>query len=372
MFSSKLFWLGFAIVSLTLLYLLSPILTPFLIAALLAYLGDPLVDRLERLNLSRTWAVVIVFIGFFTLFLLIVGVLIPAVNAQITQLSERLPQYTDWIKNHMGPAVSKIFSVDMQDMSLKNVQDVVQKHLGSATGAATSFLGSLTGSLGHIVSILTYLFLIPVVAFYLLRDWDILLGKIDELIPRQYRAVTYELLRRSDFVLGGFLRGQLMVMLALGIIYAIGLSILGLDMAIVIGMFAGFVSFVPYLGLIVGIVLASIMALLQFQDWGHVMGVWIVFVLAQIAEGTFLTPKFVGDRTGLHPVAVLFSVLAGGQLFGFMGVLLALPVTAIINVFLSYFKESYLNSDVYNEVSEDSYKLPKAQYINHEKSEPHE
>lgn len=371
MFSSKLFWLGFFIVSVTLLYLLSPILTPFLIAALLSYLGDPIADRLEKYKCSRTWAVIIVFLTFFLLFLLIVGVLIPTVNAQITQLTERAPQYIDWIKAHLGPALNKLFSINMEHFSFSSVQEVIKKHLGSATSATGYFLGSLTGSIGYLVSFISYLFLIPVVVFYLLRDWDILLTKIDELIPRQYRAVTHELLRRSDLVLSGFLRGQLMVMLALGIIYAIGLSIIGLDLAIVIGMFVGLISFVPYLGLIVGIVFAGVMALLQFQDWAHVIGVSIVFIVAQLIEGTILTPKFVGDRTGLHPVAVLFSILAGGQLFGFMGVLLALPVAAVINVFLGYFKESYLNSEVYNEISEDSYKLPKSQYINHEKTEPH-
>lgn len=372
MFSSKIFWLFIAVICVTLLYLLSPILTPFLLAALLAYLGDPLVDRLETWRISRTWGVVIVFCGFIALLILIIGVLIPAVNQQVHTLTERMPQYGEWIKVHIGPALSQIFSIDMENFSMQNVQEALQKHLGSASGAADSFLAGITGSIGYVITFATYLVMVPVVTFYLLRDWDILIGKIFELIPRQYRAITNELTRRSDLVLGGFLRGQMMVMLGLGIIYAVGLSILRLDMAIVIGMFAGFVSFVPYLGLIVGVVLASMMALLQFQDWPHVLGVWGVFAVAQMIEATILTPKFVGGRTGLHPVAVLFSVLAGGQLFGFMGVLLALPAAAVINVFLGHFKESYLNSDVYNDVSEDSYKLPKEQYINHEKSDTNE
>lgn len=353
----------------SLLYLLSPILTPFFLGALLAYLGDPLADRLEAVKVSRTWAVVIVFLGLIILMCLIVLVLIPAITSQIDTLGNRMPQYIDWMKSHFGSTLEKLFNISVKDFSIDNIKALMSEHIGSASQVARSFIGSLSGPIGIVITFLTYLFLTPVVTFYLLRDWDILVNKIDELIPRQYKAITHELMRRSDFVLSGFLRGQLLVMLALGIIYSVGLSIIGLDMAIVIGMFAGFVSFVPYLGLIVGIVIAGIMALLQFQDWAHPLGVGIVFVIAQVIEGTILTPKLVGDRTGLHPVAVLFSVLAGGQLFGFMGVLLALPVTAVINVFLSYFKNSYLSSDAYNEVSEESFKLPKEQYINHEKSE---
>lgn len=166
-------------------------------------------------------------------------------------------------------------------------------------------------------------------------------------MPRKAIGTVTLLVRRSDEVLGGFLRGQLLVMSGLGLIYAVGLTALGLDMAIAIGIFAGLVSFVPYLGLIVGMALAGGMALLQFQDVSHLVGVVAVFGIAQAIEGMVLTPKFVGDRIGLHPVAVLFAVLAGGQLFGFMGVLLALPAAAVINVFLGYCKQHYLQSDVY-------------------------
>lgn len=366
-FDSKLFWLIVLAVTITLLYLLSPILTPFLLGALLAYIGDPFADRLEKYNLSRTTSVVIVFASMIILLTLIVLVLIPAINNQIDQLGSRMPQYLTWLKAHFGDTLQKLFDIDNKDFNIETLQNLLSKYIGSASDIAKSFLGSLKGPIGLLISLMTYLFLTPVVTFYLLRDWDTLVAKINELVPRQYRATFNELTRQSDLVLSGFMRGQMMVMLVLGIIYSVGLSIIGLDMAIVIGMFAGFVSFVPYLGLIVGITIAGIVALLQFQDWVHPLGVGMIFIIAQVIEGMILTPKFVGDRTGLHPVAVIFSVLAGGQLFGFLGVLLALPVTAVINVFLGHLKISYLKSDTYNEVTETSYKLPKEQYIHHEK-----
>lgn len=368
MLASRFFWLTLLLLFLALLYLLSPILTPFVLGALLAYLGDPIADRIERMGRSRTFAVIMVFMGFFVGLIFIVLVLLPAVAEQVSRLGERLPEYVVWMKEKAGPTIQKLFAIDLNSVSLESVQAMISENFAQASGVAQSFIGSISGSIGSVITFFTYLFLTPVVTFYLLRDWDLLIGKIDELIPMQYRSITHELMRRCDYVLGGFMRGQLLVMLGLGILYSLGLSFMGLDLAIVIGMISGLVSFVPYLGLIVGMVMAGIMALLQFQDWMHVIGVIVVFSVAQTIESTVLTPKFVGERTGLHPVAVLFSVLAGGQLFGFMGILLALPVTAIINVFLSYFKEHYLNSDVYKDIDEDAYVLPQEQYINHEKT----
>lgn len=348
------------------IYLLSPILTPFLLAALIAYLGDPLADRLEALKVPRALAVTIVFTSFFVAMALVILVLIPTLDKQVGILISKMPDYITWAKTSLAPKLEEYLSIDANIFNLEKFQEALKENLGSATNFFQSVLSGLAKPANMLVTFGTYLFLIPVVAFYLLRDWDIMIEKINVLIPRSAHSIVKDLARRSDAVLGGFLRGQMMVMLALGIIYAVGLSVLGLDLAIVIGLFAGLVSFVPYLGLILGIAIAGIMAIIQFQDWMHPLGVVIIFIVAQMIEGMFLTPKFVGDRTGLHPVAVLFSVLAGGQLFGFMGVLLALPVAALINVFLEYFKEHYyLQSDVYRDYGENGRKLPDDQYINY-------
>lgn len=346
------------------IYLLSPILTPFLLAALIAYLGDPVADRLEALKVPRALAVVIVFFTFFIAMALVILVLIPMLDDQVTALVNKMPEYLSWFKESLTPKLEEYLSIDARTLNLEGVQTALKENLGDATNFFQNVLSGLAKPANMIVTFGTYLFLIPVVAFYLLRDWDIMIAKINELIPRSMHSTVKDLARRCDIVLGGFLRGQMMVMLALGIIYAVGLSVLGLDLAIVIGLFAGLVSFVPYLGLIMGIAVAGIMSIIQFQDWIHPLGVVVIFTVAQMIEGMFLTPKFVGDRTGLHPVAVLFAVLAGGQLFGFMGVLLALPVAALINVFLGYFKETYLQSDIYRDYGENGRKLPEDQYIN--------
>ncbi len=351
---SRFFWLAVVILSGYLLYALSPILTPFLFAAILAYLGDPLADRLEALKFPRLWAVMTVFASFIIGFALIILVLIPTLDKQIGQIIARMPDYLSWFRAHIAPSLPNLLDINTDTLDIESLQKTLRAHIGGVSHIANRLIGSLKGPAGLIITWITYLFLIPVVTFYLLRDWDIMIAKIEELIPHQYRATVNELARRSDGVLGGFLRGQLLVMLALGILYAIGLSLVGLEMAIMIGLFAGFVSFVPYLGLIVGVVLAGTMSLMQFQDWLHPLEVFIVFLVAQVIEGTLLTPKLVGDRTGLHPVTVLFAVLAGGQLFGFMGILLALPAAAVINVFLGYCKEHYLSSEIYCKIDDNN------------------
>ena len=189
--------------------------------------------------------------------------------------------------------------------------------------------------------------LIPVITFYLLRDWDRLVAYVRELLPRNIEPKIAMLAKESDEMLGAFLRGQMLVMLGLGTIYSIGLAIIGVDFALLIGMIAGIISFIPYMGLFVGIAIASVAALVETQSFMMVFWVFVVFGVAQMIEGMFLTPLLVGDRIGLHPVAVIFAVLAGGQLFGFFGILLALPVFAVLAVLLRHAHDSYLESQIY-------------------------
>jgi predicted PurR-regulated permease PerM len=199
-----------------------------------------------------------------------------------------------------------------------------------------------------VVALLINLVLIPVVTFYLLRDWDLLIRAIHDLLPRSMEVEISRLASDVDKVLSAFLRGQLMVMIALGVIYTIGLSLLGLEFASLIGMGAGLLSIVPYLGSIVGVLVAAGAAIFQFQDVFHLVMVLLVFGVGQSVEGMYLTPKLVGDQIGLHPVTVIFAVLAGGQLFGFLGILLALPVAAVLNVLVRHIHERYRQSDLYN------------------------
>ncbi len=336
-----------------LLYLLAPVLTPFLIAAVLAYIGDPLVDRLEAHKLSRTLSVVSVFVTLTLIALLLLVVLVPMLERQVGLLISKLPVYLHWLQHTAIPALSERLGFEGPLLDLVALQESLREQWQQAGGAVKGVVGVISKSGMTLLAMLANLVLIPVVTFYMLRDWDILVARVHELIPRRYEPLMVRIARSSDEVLGAFLRGQLTVMLALGVIYSVGLSIVGLELAVLIGMLAGVVSFVPYLGFIVGIIVASIAALMQFQELMPLLYVLIVFGIGQMIEGMLLTPMLVGEKIGLHPVAVIFAVLAGGQLFGFFGILLALPVAAVVMVVLRYTHERYVGSSLYAK-TEDS------------------
>lgn len=345
--AQKYLALGAVLLAAWLLYLLAPVLTPFLAGAILAYLGDPLADRLENLRLSRTLAVVIVFAAMVIVGMLLLLIIIPLLQNQLLALAARLPSAIDWLQKHLLPYLSNSFGVSPRSIDLGAIKNALA-HNWRDVG---NILGYLLGRVGHsgmiVLAWLTYLLLVPVVTFYLLRDWDILVARVRALLPRRYEATVVALAQECDSVLAQFLRGQLLVMLALGTIYSVGLWIAGLEFSLLVGMLAGLVSFVPYLGAIVGICTAGILAFMQFHDFLHLIYVGVVFGIGQTLEGTVLSPNLVGERIGLHPVAVIFAVLAGGRLFGFFGVLLALPAAAVITVLLRYAHQRYLDSRLY-------------------------
>jgi predicted PurR-regulated permease PerM len=334
-----------------LLYLLSPVLTPFLVAAALAYIGDPLVDRLEELKLSRTLSVTTVFITLSLVVLVLLLILVPMLQRQFVLLGSKLPLYLDVLQQKVLPSLSAHLGVEPSTFDVASIKTMVREQW---SGAVKGLFTVISSSGMHLLAWGANMVLIPVVSFYMLRDWDILVQRIDELLPRRYEPAVARLAKASDEVLSAFLRGQLTVMLALGIIYSVGLSIVGLELALLIGMLAGVVSFVPYLGFIVGIVAAGIAALMQFQEVMPLVYVAFVFMIGQMVEGMLLTPLLVGEKIGLHPVAVIFAVLAGGQLFGFFGVLLALPVAAVVMVLLRYTHERYVDSNLYSEKDNSS------------------
>jgi len=329
------------------LYLLSPILTPFIVAALLAYLGDPLVDRLETWKLPRALAVSAVFCVILGVLLLLLLILLPRLENQIVHLGQKLPQYLEWLKGHALPYVAAWMPDNGAGLDLDTLRSALAGHWQSAGGLLAGLWASVSSSGMALLGWLANLVLIPVLTFYLLRDWDYLVAAIHALLPRRSALLWTRLAKESDEVLGAFLRGQLLVMFSLGVIYTTGLWLVGLDFALLIGMFAGLVSFVPYLGLIVGILVAGMASILQFQGPGEIHWVVAVFVFGQLLEGTVLTPRLVGERIGLHPVAVIFAVMAGAQLYGFFGILLALPVAAVAIVLLRHLLETYRASHVY-------------------------
>ena len=330
-----------------LIYHLAPILTPFATAALFAYLGDPAADRLEARGFSRTFSVVLVFLAMLLTVTAVLLVLIPMIEAQVSKLIEKLPSYLDTLRFRLLPWLNQRFGISTDLLDVDKIVGLLRAHWQSAGGVATTVLATVGKSGLALLGWIVNLTLIPVLLFYFLRDWDSMVARIRELLPRHLEPAISELARQSDEVLGAFLRGQLSVMAALGTIYTTGLMFVGLDLALLIGIGAGMVSFIPYLGGIVGVGGGLLAAYMQFHDWQHPLAVLVVFMIGQSLEGMVLTPWLVGDKIGMHPVAVIFAILAGGQLFGFLGVLLALPTAAIVMVLLRYLHTRYKSSELY-------------------------
>jgi len=352
--SRNWFILALTAATLWLIYLLAPVLTPFVISAALAFLGDPLVDRLERVHIgkwkiSRTLAVVFVFILMTAVMVVLLLIIVPLLREQLQQLIEKAPKMLEWLAGTALPWIQAKLGLTGFELNPETISEALKAYWKEASSAILNVLGTVSKSGQVVMHWIMNLVLIPVVTFYLLRDWDKLVEGIRTLIPRKIEPVVRELGSEIEKVLGAFIRGQLMVMFALGIIYAVGLWLVGLDLAFIIGLSAGLLSIVPYLGTAVGIVAGLAAAAFQFQDVFHIVLVLIVFSVGQSLESMFLTPKLVGDAVGLHPVTVIFAVLAGGQLFGFLGILLALPVAAALNVLIGYLHLEYTSSALYNE-----------------------
>jgi len=327
-------------------YLLAPVLTPFLIAALLAYLANPAVLRLSQLKISRLPAVLLVFISMCVLAIALFLFFIPMVERQLSLLIMRLPELIDSLQLRVLPWLQQQFGVSAA-LDFEQLRQVLEDNWRQLGGTAATLVGSISRSGLALLALLANLVLIPVVTFYLMRDWDRLTESLRGLIPRDLAPQLLRIVDDCDAVLATFMRGQLLVMLSLGVIYSFGLWLVGIELALLIGMIAGVVSFVPYLGLIIGALVAGVASYIQFHDLTYILPIILVFGVGQLLEGFLLTPLLVGDRIGLHPVAVIFAVMAGGQLFGFFGILLALPVAAIIAVLLRFAHARYLDSPLY-------------------------
>ncbi len=323
-----------------LLYLLAPILTPFVAAALFAYLGDPLADRLQRLRLPRSLAVVAVFILTFLVVALLTVLILPLVQKQVAALVKALPGIAVEIEQVWLPQITQFLGIELDEDV--GIGAFLARYSEIAGDWGTKLLTSVSKGGSAVMTAVISLFLVPVLTFYMLRDWDGILVRIGSLVPPSQQDLVFALARETDEVLGAFLRGQVLVMFGLAVLYTMGLSLAGVEYALAIGVVSGLVSFVPYLGLVFGITLASITVALDPEPLWPLLGVFATFTIAQVIEGTVLTPKLVGDRIGLHPVIVIFAVAAGGQLFGFFGILLALPAAAVISVLARFGYERYL------------------------------
>ncbi|OIQ79780.1 pheromone autoinducer 2 transporter [mine drainage metagenome] len=329
-----------------LVYLLKGILAPFLIAAILAYICNPLVDRLTHGKFGRTPATVLVLLLLIGIFALLLLIVVPLLQKEFLLMAQRLPVYFETLRERLAPWLLQHFGVVLA-IDMSQLQAMLSQHwstAGNFVGQALLVVGSHGAAVaGWLASLL----LVPVVLFYLLRDWHDLVERVGHLVPRRWLGKITQIAHEVDLVLAEFLRGQLSVMLLMSAYYACALWLAGLELALPIGLIAGLLGFVPYLGISTGIVLGVLAATLQFASATAIIPILLVFGLGQTLEGMLLTPWLVGDRIGLHPVAVIFALLAGGQLFGFVGVLLALPASAAIAVGLRHARQFYLSSDSY-------------------------
>lgn len=341
------FWLIGLAVALVGVYLLRGILLPFVAGMAVAYLLDPVCDRLERWKLSRTWAATVPTVIFLLAVAAALMLLVPAVIGQLARLAERAPAYAQALRGQIANTLA-IVETRVDPAVLEKLKGYLAGSADRLFAYATDVVGGLLSGGAAAANTLSLLVITPVVTFYLLRDWDTIARTVDGWLPRAQAPTIRKLAREVDQTLAGFLRGQGTVCLVLGVFYALGLSLAGLDFGLVIGLLAGLLSFIPYVGSIVGLLLSVGLAVLQFDSWLHVAIVAGVFFVGQGLEGYVLTPRLVGRSVGLHPVWVIFAILAGGALFGFVGVLLAVPVAAVVGVGTRFALSRYLASPYYD------------------------
>ena len=342
-----LFWLGAFLAFVAVLYVLREILLPFVAGLAIAYLLDPVADRLERLGLSRLAATVIILLFFVLGFALFVIIVAPVLTQQLAGFAARVPDYLATLQKFVSEASDGKL---VQWLGLEGGQ--VPKPLEDLAGKLTTWLGGLAGSIlsggAALVSFLALFVVTPVVAFYMLLDWDRMVAHVDGWLPRTQVTTIRALARDVNQAIAGFVRGQGTVCLLLGVFYAIGLTVVGLNFGLLIGLGAGLISFIPYVGSTTGLVVSAGVALVQFwPDWVMIAVVIGIFAAGQFLEGNILQPKLVGSSVGLHPVWVMFALFAFGYLFGFVGLLLAVPMAAAVGVLSRFALKQYMASGLY-------------------------
>lgn len=345
-------WLMIAALTILVIWLLAPVLTPFVVAAVLAYALNPLVDRLMRVSrgkASRWLAAILVesvfIIAIIGVFMLVLPLFVQQVPQLLRQLPSLIEQAQVWLQHQLQRQGIQIdFSVQSYKMWLENY---LSSHSDAAAGTAGSLLSSIKVGGNVAMSMLGNLILIPMALYYLLLDWERFVAAVLALIPRAMRESTVSLAREIDEILGQYLRGQLLVMIIMALFYSIGLMLFGLDLAWSIGVFTGLAMFIPYVGFTLGAIMAVLAGTVQMGFVDAVIMATVVFTIGQVAESFILTPKLVGERIGLHPLVVIFALLAFGQLLGFIGVLIALPSSAALLVAVRRVRALYLNSSLY-------------------------
>ena len=341
-------WFVIFFVFFFLLYLLRSVLMPFVAGTLLAYLLDPLVDKFQKLKMSRMWATLLVCV-------LAVLIIVPAlvlfggmIENQIALFLKATPKYLGLIMAKVRPLLASL-AERFPELQGGNFEEIVKGNIGNGLQVIGKVLSGVIANGFALVNFISLILIMPIVTFYMLRDWDTFVKKLEGLLPKKSKKGIMDILKEINVIIAGFIRGQVSVCLILGIFYSIGLRLVGLELGLLVGFIAGVISFIPYVGSITGFVLGVVLAFAQYGDVEHVMYVVGVFLVGQFLEGNFLTPKLVGESVGLHPVWVMFALLAGGVLLGFLGLMLAVPMAAVIGVLVRHMVKKYKLSSLYLE-----------------------
>lgn len=345
--NQAIFWISGLLAFLLLVHLLSSILLPFVAASAIAYFLDPAVRRLEQWRVPRTAATLLVLLLFMLGVAVVLALLVPLLQIQIAEFAHRLPALVVAAQQRIEQGM-EFAQKELSPEDYAKLRDMLGSGIAGFAGWAAGLLQQLLTSGVALANVLLLVLITPVVAFFLLRDWDHIVALVDSWLPRQHLAVIREQARLVDATLAGYVRGQLLVCLGTGLYYALALTIIGLDFGLIVGILAGILTFIPYVGYTTGFVLALGLGLLQFGNMSGILWVVGVFAMGQVLEGNILAPKLVGDRVHLHPVLVIFALLAFGALFGFLGVLLALPAAAVLGVLTRFALGRYLRSSFYD------------------------
>ncbi|MDA9008397.1 AI-2E family transporter [Alphaproteobacteria bacterium] len=366
-----IFWLLVIVAVLLLLYSVRSIMTPFVLGIVIAYFLDPLADRLET-KMSRSWAVTIIAVVFSFVFTMIMVLVIPALVKQIIALVSSLPAVLanaetffynalNWLGNKLpfielpvsaipepGQSLASYFESEQGGAVLKEIQNFVTSYFGDIASGVKAVVSRIWSGSMAVIGLISLILVTPVVTIYFLYEWNRMVADIDRWLPRSRINVIRKLANDVDQTLAAFIRGQMLVCLFLAIFYAIALLLIGLNYWLIVGIIIGALSFIPYVGAIIGFSIAMVLALFQFDSFGPIIAVLVVFFAGQFLEGQFITPRLVGNRVGLHPLWVIFALLAGGVLFGFIGVLTAIPTAAVIGVFVRFGFQRYMGSGYYD------------------------
>lgn len=346
--SNWIFWLTLFVLFCCFVYILRSVLLPFVAGIIIGYLLDPLATRFQKLGMNRGWATIAVMV-------LVILIMVPAFILLINLIDEQLGIFIKVVPNYVGSLIKKAepLLADLESrfdgFSAERIKEYMRSSMSNNLAILGKIIRGIVTSSMAIINLISLLLITPVVAFYMLRDWNTFIAKVRSLLPRRSKRSIEVQAREIDRTLSGFIRGQVSVCVILGTFYAVGLHLVGLDLGLMVGFLAGIISFIPYVGSISGFIVSIILAFAQFNSLMPIVNVVIVFLIGQFLEGNFLTPKLVGDNVGLHPVWVMFALLAGGVLLGFLGLMIAVPVAAVIGVLIRHAIINYKKSNLYLE-----------------------